>query len=142
MKLHAFLLSCATAGVLIAAAPAGAQQRIPPPPTRAQVQAGLDHAHPTSPLATVRQIAVMQEGFKMQNGRYATSLTELGVSSSPGMETTLTVSSATSYSAVAKYGNSECAFFVGEIRAPRPYVDEQRAVRCNSEAAAASGHRH
>lgn len=141
MRMNRFLLVGAVGAALLgAAAPASAQ--LPAAPTPAQVRESHSHAHPTSPMAAVREIFVRQERFKSQNGRYAGTLAELGYSNTSGLEATLTSPDPTSYTIVARHEGVECAGYVGDVAAPRPYVERPSAVRCNTPNAASHGHRH
>lgn len=140
MNKHRLLIAAAGAAALCFTAPISAQ--LPAAPTPEQVRESHEHAHPTSPMAAVREILVRQERFKSRNGRYASTLTELGYSNTSGLEATLTSPNSTSYAVVARHEGVECAVYVGEVAPPRPYVERPSAVRCNTPDAASHGHRH
>lgn len=139
MTINRLLLAAAGAALFLVTAPSAAQ--LPAAPTPEEVRASRAHSAPTSPTSAVRQIFVRQERFKSQNGRYASTLSELGYSNTSGLQATLTSSNATSYAVIAEYQGTECALYVGDIAPPRPYVERPSAVRCNRPETAAS-HRH
>ncbi len=71
-----------------------------------------------------------EQRFNAANDRYTNQLGELEFSPSPGVEVSIVQGDRRGYSAIAATGDSECAVFGGEARAPRSYVTQPGLVGC------------
>lgn len=73
-----------------------------------------------------------QAQYKTEKGRYTSSLGALGITPSDGVSVSIIQADAGGYSAIASNDKHECAIYVGDVRAPRGYVNGPDAVFCRS----------
>jgi hypothetical protein len=114
----------APAAVLLALAlaPAAQAQQRPQNPQSHMMAA-------TNPQSTLRHLAIQQELFFARHGRYSARLDSIGLDVPRGVQVRVTLTPR-GYQAVAVQGQSECVFYTGDARAPRPYARRADKIEC------------
>lgn len=103
--------------------------------TRQAVVADSPTAQPTGTAlltADLNRINAQQADYAATNGRYAGSIGDLGFAPSDGVSVSVVQGDDRGFSAIASDAKNECAIYVGEVRAPRGYVNGPNAVFCRA----------
>ena len=103
--------------------------------SRQAVVADSPAAQPTGTAlltSDLNRLNAQQADYKTDHGRYAESLGTLGYSPSKDVNVSVIQGDDRGYSAIASDGKNECAIYVGQVRAPRGYVNGPNAVFCRS----------
>ncbi len=86
-------------------------------------------------IAELQRLQASQEVYRAENGVYGISLAALDFSPRPGVEVDMLEATAVAWAAIATTptGDSECALYAGDARAPRSYVGAPGEVFCRSD---------
>jgi len=82
--------------------------------------------------ADLNRLNAQQADYMATNGRYAESIGGLGFAPSDGVSVSVIQGDDRGFSAIASDEKNECAIYVGEVRAPRGYVNGPNAVFCRA----------
>ncbi len=103
--------------------------------SRQAVVADSPAAQPTGTTlltADLNRLKAQQADYMSTNGRYAENLESLGFAPSDGVNVSVIQGDGRGFSAIASNAKGECAIYVGEVRAPRGYVNGPNAVFCRA----------
>ena len=103
--------------------------------SRQAVVADTPAAGPTGTAlltADLNRLNAQQADYASANGRYAGTLEDLGFTASDDIQVSVIQGDSRGFSAIASDGDNECAIYVGEVRAPRGYVNGPNAVFCRA----------
>ena len=83
-------------------------------------------------MADLRRLATQQEVFRAENARYSLDLATLAYEPHTGVVVDILEATETGFSAIATTGGGEveCAYYAGDVRAPRGYVTSPGEVFC------------
>lgn len=82
--------------------------------------------------ADLNRLKAQQADYMSTRGSYAENLESLGFAPSDGVSVSVIQGDARGFSAIASNAKNECAIYVGEVRAPRGYVNGPNAVFCRA----------
>jgi hypothetical protein len=80
----------------------------------------------------LNRLGAQQANYASENGRYAESIGTLGFTPSDGVNVSVIQGDDRGFSAIASDEKNECAIYVGDVRAPRGYVNGPNAVFCRA----------
>ncbi len=76
------------------------------------------------------RFADSQEEYYTDHDRFADSTDRLGFAPRGGIRLDVLQGDQAGYSAIARFGDSECGIFSGDVRAPRSYVTRAGVADC------------
>lgn len=78
----------------------------------------------------LNRFADSQEEYYTEHDRFADSSDRLGFAPRGGIKLDVLQGDQAGYSAIARFGDSECGIFSGDVRAPRSYVTRAGVADC------------
>jgi len=101
--------------------------------SRQAVVADSPTAQPTGTAlltSDLNRLNAQQANYASENGRYAEDIGALGFTPAEGVNVSVIQGDDRGFSAIASDEKNECAIYVGDVRAPRGYVNGPNAVFC------------